>query len=139
MTDCDRWREPWFSRLTPEAKLTFLFIESQADPSGAWRPDLHRARFEIGFETSPNWDSIFKELTRLGDADMKRQLEILPSGIWWLVNHVKEQVGIPLRFTAPRHVGVLRALKRNQLVDRFLKRHGPGSIIGPRGKPLTPN
>lgn len=47
-TDTDKWKRPWFRRLSPEAKVLWFYILDQCDHAGIWVADFGLAEFQIG-------------------------------------------------------------------------------------------
>lgn len=49
-TDSDKWKNPWFSNLSNEAKLTWLYLLDDCDHRGVWQANFKRASFDLGFK-----------------------------------------------------------------------------------------
>ena len=49
-TDCDKWRDPWFRRLSVQAKLVWLWLLDNCDNAGVIDVDIELAAFQIGEE-----------------------------------------------------------------------------------------
>jgi len=73
-TDTDKWRDPWFRKLSAGAKLAFLFIVDNCDNAGVWDADMELANFSIGMEIP--WEKVRESLGE--------RLEVLKSGKWHL-------------------------------------------------------
>ena len=110
-TDCDKWRDPWFRRLSGQAKLLWLWLLDNCDNAGVLDVDLELAAFQIGSELKPG---AIKEL--------KDKVEKLPNGKVWIRNFIYFQysVGNNKRFApgCKPHAVVLELLEKNNLSDR---------------------
>jgi len=82
-TDTDKWRDPWFRKLSSGVKLAFLFIVDNCDNAGVWDADMELADFSIGMEIP--WQKV---RDALGD-----RMEVLKSGKWHLKKFVNFQFG----------------------------------------------
>jgi len=49
-TETEKWRDPWFRKLSAGAKLAFLYIIDNCDNAGVWTADKELADFSIGME-----------------------------------------------------------------------------------------
>lgn len=49
-TDTDKWKRPWFSELSLQAKLTWIYLLDDCDHRGVWFSNFKRASFDLGFE-----------------------------------------------------------------------------------------
>ncbi len=81
-TDTNKWRDPWFRRLTPTAKLLFQWLVDNCDNSGVIDFDSESASFEIGAPIKPS------HLSELGD-----RLKAIPNGKLLVAKFVKFQFG----------------------------------------------
>ena len=43
-TDVKKWEQAWFRKLSPEEKLTFIFLCDRVDQSGCWEVDIETFR-----------------------------------------------------------------------------------------------
>jgi hypothetical protein len=49
-TETLKWQNPWFRKLTPEAKLLWQWLLDHCDAAGVIEPDFELATFQIGVE-----------------------------------------------------------------------------------------
>jgi hypothetical protein len=59
-TDADKWDDPWFRRLSWQAKLAYLYILDNCDSAGVWEPDYAAADFHIGVKIK--WGDVIEEM-----------------------------------------------------------------------------
>lgn len=52
-SDTEKWSDPWFSELTPELKLLWLYILDSCDHAGIWNVNQKLAEFKMGI--TPPW------------------------------------------------------------------------------------
>jgi len=38
-TETEKWKDPWFRKLSPEVKLFWLFLTDNCDSAGFWKKD----------------------------------------------------------------------------------------------------
>lgn len=51
-TDSKKWRNEWFRKLTPEAKLTWIYLCDECEFHGVMKIDYGLASFQLGFEVN---------------------------------------------------------------------------------------
>jgi len=81
-TETNKWRMPWFRRLSPAAKLFYQYSEDNCDNAGVIDPDFELATFQIG---QPIKEDVIAEF---GD-----RMQRLPNGKFWLTEFIREQFG----------------------------------------------
>jgi hypothetical protein len=59
-TDADKWSDPWFRKLSWQAKLAYLYILDNCDAAGVWEPDWGAGNFHIGAKI--HWEDALQEL-----------------------------------------------------------------------------
>jgi hypothetical protein len=125
-TDCDKWRDPWFRRLSVQAKLVWLWLLDNCDNAGVIDVDIELAAFQIGEEIKR--DALNNEL--------KDKVEKLPNGKVWIPNfiHFQYSVGGKKLFSSvcKPHQVVLESLEKNGLIDRVRDTLPKGYGKGPR-------
>ena len=122
-TDCDKWRDPWFRRLSARAKLAWQWLLDNCDAAGVIDADWELASFQIGEEVS---ESILSEL---GD-----RIAVLPSGKLFIEKFVLFQCGALSR-SCKAHKPIFESLEKNGLrkaLDTLSEGFGKGSMEGPR-------
>lgn len=50
-TDRNKWEDPWFRRLSPNAKILWLFLCDRCDNSGTWEIDPEQFKFFTGLRS----------------------------------------------------------------------------------------
>ena len=105
-TDSEKWRDPWFRRLTSTGKVFYLYLLDNCDNAGVWERDDDRFKWESG--TAVEVDAHIEEL---GD-----RIEILPNGRILLPKFVLFQQGGPLSEAKPPHRQIIRMLEKHALV-----------------------
>lgn len=83
LSDTEKWRDPWFRKLSAGMKLAFWFLVDNCDAAGVWEPDFDGANFAVGSKVP--WDKV---LEKMGD-----RVKVLPSGKWHLTRFVQFQYG----------------------------------------------
>jgi hypothetical protein len=67
MTDTGKWRDPWFRKLTPVAKLLWCYLCDNCDGLGIIELDTEGASFDIGAPiTQPVLDELESRIDRKG-------------------------------------------------------------------------
>lgn len=51
-TDTKKWRNEWFRKLSPEAKLTWIYLCDECEFHGVMKIDYGLATFQLGFEVN---------------------------------------------------------------------------------------
>jgi uncharacterized phage protein (TIGR02220 family) len=113
-TDTDKWRDPWFRKLSAGAKLAFLFIVDNCDNAGVWDADMELANFSIGMEIP--WEKVRESLGE--------RMEVLKSGKWHLKKFVNFQCG-ELSDDCKPHAAVIRLLNKHG-IQRVSKEYPKG-------------
>lgn len=68
-TDTNKWDQPWFRKLTPDAKLLWFFLCDRCDAAGVWETDEDAFRFFSGSRTtfSDLLDELAERVENIGD------------------------------------------------------------------------
>ena len=61
-TDSTKWSDIWFSELSTEHKLAYIYILDSCDQVGVWHPNFKLADFQLGFNT--DWKNFQKNTYR---------------------------------------------------------------------------
>jgi len=83
-TDNSKWADEWFSELSPQNKLAWLYILDHCDSVGVWKPNFRLANFQLGFEI--DWTE-FRNLC--GDA----RILLMENTCWWIIKFCDYQYG----------------------------------------------
>ncbi len=101
-THTEKWEDAWFRRLTPAAKLLFLYIIDRCDIAGIWEKDLELAGFITGLDKNGDTESAYKEIyTRIIHLDETHDM---------VKNFIKRQRNLPLNPENATHVGIINRL-----------------------------
>ena len=112
-TETEKWRDPWFRKLSAGAKLAFLYIIDNCDNAGVWTADKELADFSIGMEIP--W---MKVLEAFGE-----RVSVLPSGDWLIVRFVEFQFGKLSKDCKP-HLQVIRLIEKHRVSKGYPKGFG---------------
>lgn len=103
-TDAEKWRQPWFRALSPDAKHAWSYLCDNCDVAGVWEADTALADFSIG--KALDWPAAF--------AEFGARVTELPGGKWWIRKFVEFQYGI-LKESCPPHRGIIACIKKHGL------------------------
>jgi len=110
-----KWRDEWFSSLTPHEKFLFMYFCDIADCAGYIEKNARCFIFETGLNES-EIDCAIKGLGRgLAGASegLGRGLAGARQGLargYWLKNHIKHQKNLPLNPKNNSHRGIVKRL-----------------------------
>lgn len=103
-TETLKWGDPWFRKLTPAAKLLFLWMVDNCDNAGVIELDFEMAEFQIGGKISES------NLAELND-----RVERLPNGKHRVVKFVTFQFGNNLQPKSNLHASVIKLIETHGL------------------------
>jgi hypothetical protein len=110
-TDCDKWEDPWFSELSQEYKLFWLFILDRCDNSGVWKVNMKVANYFLGTNIT-----VESAIEMLGD-----RIKVLCNGDkWWIKKFIFFQNGILSPDSKP-HKSIINLLKNHSLYIEYTK------------------
>ena len=100
-----QFTDPWFRKLSPEAKLFWHFLTLHCDHSGTWERDDDYCKYLTGLKKSPK-----TLLNELGDRiiELSENKVLLPKFILF-------QQGKTLSEAKPPHRGILKLLSKHGL------------------------
>lgn len=101
-TDTDKWKDPWFRKLSAGVKMAFGYMCDNCDNAGVWAADFDLADFQIGMKVP--WDKVRSEL---GD-----RLQVLSDDKWHLTKFVNFQYG-ELSDQCKPHLSILRLMEKH--------------------------
>lgn len=103
MTDVDKWKDPWFRKLTPHGKLMFEFLCDNCDCAGFWEKDIEAAAFFIG-TTLNETDTAFCEIQECYSFNAR---------FVWIKNFLRHQKNLPLHPKNNAHLGCIERLQKH--------------------------
>lgn len=104
-TDTEKWKDPFFHRLTSDQKLFYFYALDNCDCAGIWKASFDFASFSLGFTV----DELF--LSKFGNRIVKIDAEnyIITKFVEFQYGRLKEKNNA--------HLGVKRALLRFDLLN----------------------
>lgn len=106
-TDADKWEDAWFRKLSPTAKLLWLYVCDRCDHAGVWKVDREAAAFFIGGEI--DWEGASKELG-------SRIVALSKGDKWYLPKFVTFQYGVKPNPKNRPHASAIAILASHGLV-----------------------
>ena len=79
------WSDPWFMALPPDIKLFWLYLNTNCDYAGGWKPNIPLAEFKIGIKIIPD---AFKVRINNGQKRL-----ITTKHLWFMPIFVHDQYG----------------------------------------------
>jgi hypothetical protein len=117
-TDVKKWEQAWFRKLSPEEKLTFIFLCDRVDQSGCW---------EVDIETFRHYTQCRKPFAELV-SNIKGISFLTESqgdgGILFLQDFVNFQYG-ELSERCPAHKPIFKVLAKNGLLGAYKNNEEP--------------
>lgn len=109
----EKWSDKWFMKLTPQAKIIWLYLIDNCDASGVWECNWDLMSFQIGFSARVNVDEFVKELDG--------KIEFWSDGSkLWVKKFIEVQYGELSEKCMP-HLSVLRIIKKHTLSKGYPK------------------
>jgi len=102
-TETSKWGDPWYRKLSPQAKLLWAWLTDNCDHAGIIEPDLELATFQIGYAMGMD------TLSELGE-----RLTMLECGKWLIVKFIPFQYG-ELSRDCKAHNPVFASLEKHGL------------------------
>lgn len=111
-TNSDKWTDAWFSDLSANAKLLFIFLYENCDNAGIYEVNKKFMLFLLGF----NENELKNAIKEIGKAYIKSN----DGGKIWLKNFLKHQKLTPLNWKNNAHKQIVMILRENlEDKDRF--------------------
>ena len=116
-TVCEKWRDAWFRRLSPESKLVWIWLCDSCDIAGFIEVDLELAAFETGLAPE-KIEGAIKDLARGLQAPTKdlpstKEPQIRP---FWVRTFIKVQGNLPLNDANPCHRAILARIESRKFL-----------------------
>ena len=103
-TESEKWKGPWFHKLSPAGKLFYLYVHDQCDLAGFWEIDLERAVFDIGYPRR-TLEGALKEVERCYETN---------SVYLWITQFIKSQGNFPFKEKNPACLQIIKLFKERE-------------------------
>jgi len=123
-TETEKWDSLYFSELTPEAKLAYLFIIDKCNSIGVWGGNWKVLNFYTGF--SGSIDELKRELRVSKTFEAGTKFIETEDGKIIVTGFLKFQFPNGLHSKKPIVVGALRKVEASSYYDLFIKINGGG-------------
>lgn len=116
-TETNKWRDPWFRRLSPAAKLLWLYATDNCSCIGVVEIDWDALKFDVGCPI------LEKHLDELGD-----RLQVIGGGKYFIPKFIRFQYG-EISESCPAHKPIFKAVIQHQLVRVALDYQYPNARV----------
>jgi len=116
-TETLKWQDPWFRRLSSNAKMLWLYIIDHADHIGLVEIDEEFVSQDCGLKIAD------KHITELGD-----RIELVSGRKYYIPKFIQFQYGT-LSESCPAHKKVIQSVKNNSLFCDSLGYHYPSTRV----------
>jgi hypothetical protein len=116
-TVCEKWRDTWFRRLTPESKLVWIWLCDSCDIAGFVEIDPELIAFETGL-SQDKIETAIKDLARGLQAPAKdlQSTSQAPGNWFWVRTFIKVQGNLPLNEANNCHRSILARLNSRKSI-----------------------
>lgn len=105
LTNCDKWNDQWFSDLSPEAKLLFMFLCENCDNAGVYEVNKKFMMFLTGLNEM--------QLARAIPEIKSKYIRSKDGSKIWMTNFLKHQKKLPLNRNNNAHRQIIMILEAN--------------------------
>lgn len=114
MTATEKWDDPWFAALSPQAKLIFEYLRDKCDHIGIWKVNYESLRKETGFSGKVNIEKHLEELNDVAKSlGEDEKIEWFPGKRYvWIKNFMKIQYGGMLHVKSSMHRTLFREMAK---------------------------
>ena len=84
-TSTDKWKDVWFTKLSNEFKIAYIYILDNCDQVGVWDPNFELANFQL--KAQIEWSNLFLAMGH-------DRVLLMNTGAWWLKKFCTFQYGI---------------------------------------------
>lgn len=116
-TETTKWRDPWYRRLSPIAKLFWSYLTDNCNSIGLIEPDYEAAAFDIGSKIE---DGHIKEL--------ESRIKVLSGGKIFIPKFIKFQYG-ELSESCPAHRPIISLVREHGLIRTDLGYEYPSDRV----------
>lgn len=110
--DKEIWQRPWYRKLGRGGRDAWNYINDWCDAVGVWIPDPDTIDYFCG--KGSGWEYL--------PDKTNNNIQILPSGKWWVVDFCDFQYG-ELSPDCKPHASYIKLLKQHGLWDKYLERN----------------
>lgn len=111
--DTELWTRDWFMEMPPAYKCAFIYLLTQCDGVGVWKPNFKLANYQIGQDI--NWEEFRRHVNG--------NIEVLPNKKWWVKDFIKFQYG-HLRENFRLHQTYITLLHKHNLYEKVMNTRG---------------
>jgi hypothetical protein len=113
MTNIEKWKDLWFSNLSPHAKLLFFYFVENCDNAGFFEVNKKFMLFHTGFNE--------QELMDAGTELKKSYIKSADGTKLWFKNFLKYQKKLPLNSANNMHKQIILLIQENLFDDTKFK------------------
>ena len=104
-TDAKKWDDVWFSQLTLEQKVMFMYLCDECDIAGFLEVNERLAELQTGV------DDVRGAIVSLSKAVLYKD------GYIWIKKHLKHQKNLPINMRNGAHKAIIKSIAEH--IDRF--------------------
>jgi len=104
-TDAKKWDDVWFSQLTMEQKVMFMYLCDVCDIAGFYEVNERLASLRTGVEDVRGTIKSLSKSVLLSDDYI------------WIKKHIKHQRNLPINTKNKAHIGIIKCIIENE--DKF--------------------
>jgi hypothetical protein len=105
MSNTEKWKDLWFSNLSPHAKLLFFYFVENCDNAGFFEVNKKFMLFHTGFNE--------QELMDAGIELKKSYIKSKDGTKLWFKNFLKYQKKLPLNYSNRSHKQIISIIEEN--------------------------
>jgi hypothetical protein len=115
MTVTEKWDDPWYLALSPQAKLIFEYLRDKCDHIGIWKVNIDSLRKEAKFSPKVDIEKHINELNEVADEiGEDEKIEWFPGKRYiWICNFLKVQYGGILNVKSSMHRTIFREMGKH--------------------------
>jgi len=118
-TRTEKWSDPWFSELSLEAKITFLFLCDSVNNAGFLEFNARKIAWETNLTVNQVKEGVIPELTKPRDSGEGIRQSVYLHRDWiWLPNFLKAQKNWPINPKNRAHTQII-SLFQDQAIRFF--------------------
>jgi len=118
-TESEKWKGPWFHKLSPAGKLFYLYIRDQCDLAGFWEIDLERAVFDTGYPRR-TLEGALKEVERCYETN---------SIYLWISQFIKSQGNFPFKEKNRACQQIIKLFKERETFSKNITKYLNGEDL----------